>query len=85
MRKKEENPDFKIVASVKGSDMKCDTWLSEWKEKVFCDFMINWFVQLWFSFLEKMGLTDETKLSILSKWSRYIAMEALKIQDNKEE
>jgi len=85
MAKKKENSDFKIVASVKGSDMKCDTWFGEWWEKVFCDFMINWFVQLWFSFLDSMELTDNTKLSILSKWSRYIAMEAFKIQDNKKE
>jgi len=66
MAKKKENSDFKIVASVKGSDMKCDTWFGEWWEKVFCE-------------------TDNTKLSILSKWSRYIAMEAFKIQDNKKE
>ena len=85
MTKTKENPDFKIVASLKDWNMKCETLLNEWKEEVFCEFMIDWFIQLWCSFLDKMWLTDETKLSILSKWSKYIASEAIKIQDNKEE
>ena len=84
MTKTKENPDFKIVAILKDWNMKCETFLTEWKEEVFCEFMIDWFIQLWCSFLDKMWLTDGTKLSILSKWSKYIASEAIKIQDNKE-